>query len=133
MPQIHTPQASPCVATVIDFFYFLDMRQHADAAALMAEQGTWTRGEELLRGPGEVLSALEQRPLNRTTCHVVTNLRVAHLSECSATIRFYMSAYVGVAGEEEMRLVSLRRCTDELVLADGAWKIGKKTSAQMLP
>jgi hypothetical protein len=58
------------------FFGALDGRRYADVAALMCRTGSWHRQGKVLDGPEGVLAALEERPADFSTAHVLTNLVV---------------------------------------------------------
>lgn len=70
-----------CEAVVLTFFHALDTRRHDAAAALMAPEGVWMRQGKRLCGPQEVLAALDARAPERSTCHVITNLRLEAIEQ----------------------------------------------------
>jgi hypothetical protein len=128
-----TIDTAACVSIIMDFFNYLDVRRHGDAARLFARTGQWERGEQTLTGPDSVLKALEARPVDRTTTHVISNLRVEHADATAARLRFYLTAYEGVENVAALRIIGLRRCVDEFSLEDGVLKIRSKRSEAMLP
>lgn len=62
------------------FFLHLDESRYAELAALMAPGGTWLRQGTLLKGRDAILAALETRPANFLTVHMVSNLIVDGVS-----------------------------------------------------
>ena len=125
-----------CEAVVLAFFHALDQRRHEDVAALMAEDGVWMRQGKALRGPQEVLQALHARPAGRTTCHVITNLRLLYASGGRAELGYYLTAYESVAQDGTAgapRLVAIRDCRDTLVQTPQGWRLADKQSRRHLP
>lgn len=124
-----------CEAVVLAFFHALDTRRHEAAAALMAPDGTWLRQGQLLTGPREVLAALEARAPQRTTCHVITNLRLLEHSGSQARVGYFLTAYDSdpqVQGGAP-RLVAIRDCQDRLVASGHDWLLAEKRSRRHLP
>jgi hypothetical protein len=126
-----------CARVVLDFFERLDKRCHDDVSLMMARNGVWHRNGDRLVGRSMVLAALEQRPLNRATAHIVTNLRVDVLDETSAAARFLLTAYEcaldATASDQGARLAGIRECTDRLRYEEGAWRIAEKSSEPCFP
>ncbi|MPT26383.1 MAG: nuclear transport factor 2 family protein [Achromobacter sp.] len=124
-----------CEAVVLAFFHALDTRRHPSAAALMAPDGTWLRQGRLLTGPAEVLAALEARPPQRTTCHVITNLRLLEHRGSQATVGYFLTAYDSdpQAQDGTPRLVAIRDCQDRLVASGQDWRLAEKRSRRHLP
>jgi len=140
-PTFDNADRHACARVTLSFFHALDTRRYEDVAALMAEAGIWQRQGAELVGPAAVLEALQARPAKRTTCHVVTNLRV-ELEEPQtsgqpprARVYFYLTAYDnGSNGDGAgMRLVAIRDCCDELVKTQQGWRIARKSSRKRLP
>ena len=132
-----TQDFNTLAAVVYQFFGALDRRDHQATAQLVAKGGTWQRQGADLVGPDAVLAALEKRDPKRQTAHVVTNLWIEQASDTSARVRFYMSAYETLAGEDGKHgaphFHGVRDCTDDLVREDGQWKIWWKKSRRFLP
>ncbi|GAB2911859.1 nuclear transport factor 2 family protein [Paralcaligenes ginsengisoli] len=127
-----------CAQVTLAFFYALDMRRYGEVAALMAPDGIWLRQGAELRGPEGVLAALDARPASRTTCHIISNLRVELNNEAkppSARVCFYLTAYDNdaVQGSPALRLVAIRDCCDELIKTEAGWRISEKRSRRHLP
>jgi len=55
------------------FFVAIDERNYKEAAGLFAPDGIWHRQGKTLRGPNEILGALEGRPAHLLTRHLITN------------------------------------------------------------
>ncbi|MCZ8383827.1 nuclear transport factor 2 family protein [Achromobacter xylosoxidans] len=124
-----------CEAVVLAFFHALDTRRHEAAASLIAPDGTWLRQGQLLTGPREVLAALEARPPQRTTCHVITNLRLLEYDGSRAMMGYFLTAYDSdpqVQGGAP-RLVAIRDCQDRLAVHGQDWLLAEKRSRRHLP
>lgn len=144
-----------CEAVVLTFFHALDTRRHDAAAALMAPEGVWMRQGKRLCGPQEVLTALNARAPERSTCHVITNLRLEAVDRADdkgdnkaddsssvpasnpprATVGYFLTAYDSVPQEQggAPRLVSIRECRDVLVATPDGWRLADKSSRRHLP
>lgn len=124
-----------CTAIVLEFFHALDTRRHEAAAALMAEDGVWMRQGRRLAGPAQVLEALNARAAERSTCHVITNVRLIDMSEARATLAYFLTAYDSVPQEQGgvPRLVAIRDCLDVLVSTPAGWRLADKSSRRHLP
>jgi len=133
MQSLHIKAA--CEAVVLTFFHALDTRRHDAAAALMADDGVWMRQGRRLAGRQEVLDALNARAAERSTCHVITNLRLVDGNEARATVCYFLTAYDSVPHEQggAPRLVSIRECQDVLVNTAGGWRLADKRSRRHLP
>lgn len=124
-----------CEAVVLTFFHALDTRRHDAAASLMAPDGVWMRQGRRLCGPQEVLDALNARAPDRSTCHVITNLRLIDHAETGATVGYFLTAYDSVPQEQggAPRLVAIRECRDVLVATPEGWRLADKSSRRHLP
>ncbi|MFY3679211.1 nuclear transport factor 2 family protein [Achromobacter xylosoxidans] len=129
------PAKAACEAVVLAFFHALDTRRHEAAAALMAPDGTWLRQGQLLTGPREVLAALAARPPQRTTCHVITNLRLLEYDGSRAMVGYFLTAYDSDAQVQggAPRLVAIRDCQDRLAVHGQDWLLAEKRSRRHLP
>ncbi|TCT09439.1 nuclear transport factor 2 family protein [Paralcaligenes ureilyticus] len=127
-----------CSDVTLSFFHFLDTRRYLDLAALMAPDGVWLRQGQRLLGPDAVLAALNARSATRTTCHVVSNIRVSLFEQSGARharVFFYLTAYDDGASPEQtgLHLVAIRDCCDELIETEHGWRILEKSSHRQLP
>jgi uncharacterized protein (TIGR02246 family) len=127
------PDTSTLASVVYRFFHGLDTRDNDGVARLFARDGTWVRQGAPLTGPDAIRAALEQRDPARGTAHLITNLRIEHATPASARVRFYLTAYESRPGEDALHMHGIRDCLDELLLEDGEWRIGRKTSYRLLP
>lgn len=132
--QAHAVKAA-CEAVVLTFFHALDTRRHDAAAALMAADGVWLRQGQRLCGPQEVLDALNARAPDRSTCHVITNLRLLEHGERGATVGYFLIAYDSVPQAQggAPRLAAIRECRDVLVDTANGWRLADKSSRRHLP
>lgn len=124
-----------CEDVVLAFFHALDTRRHEAAAALMAEDGVWLRQGRRLCGRQEILAALDARAPERSTCHVITNLRLVQTDGAHATVGYFLTAYDSVPQEQggAPRLVSIRECQDVLAATGEGWRLADKSSRRHLP
>ncbi|MEO6985770.1 MAG: nuclear transport factor 2 family protein [Paralcaligenes sp.] len=127
-----------CSDVTLSFFHFLDTRCYSDVAALMAPNGVWLRQGQKLVGPDAVLAALNARSATRTTCHAVSNIRVALFEQAGqrhARVFFYLTAYDDSDSPERtgLHLVAIRDCCDELIETEDGWRILEKSSSRHLP
>lgn len=127
------PDTSTLSSVVHRFFRGLDTRDHDNVAQLFAREGIWVRQGTPLTGPEAIRAALERRDPARGTAHLVTNLWIEQAMPTSARVRFYLTAYENRPGEDTLHMHGIRDCLDELLLEDGEWRIGRKTSRQLLP
>jgi ketosteroid isomerase-like protein len=83
-----------CSQAVMRFYGALDAGDIAGVASWMAPEGVWHRQGQVLRGPAEVLAALQQRPAGRVTAHLVNNL-VVDLDEAgdTASVRYMLLVF----------------------------------------
>lgn len=136
-PSFDEADRCACARVTLSFFHALDTRRYEDVAAFMAPDGIWLRQGAELEGPAAVLAALQARPASRTTCHVVTNLRVeaeAGHAPQRARVHFYLTAYDDAdPSGHGMRLVAIRDCCDELVRTEQGWRVWRKSSRRHLP
>lgn len=122
------------VALVMDFFAALDRRSHAEVAAWIAPEGTWHRQGRALTGPEAVRAALDARPAGRSTCHVITNVRMRRRDGQRVHLTYYLTAYEAIEVEAPApRLAAILECEDVIEhLAQGV-RIVEKTSRRLLP
>lgn len=79
--------------TLSRFFLHLDLREHRELSAMMADDGIWERQGKKLQGPAMTLAAMNERPDGRTTLHVVTNWVIDMNGADAAHASFYMVAF----------------------------------------
>lgn len=121
-----------CLSTVLAFFAGLDAHTDADVVAQLSADCVWERNGEHLAGHAAVMSALANRPADRTTCHAVSNVRFEVLDDTHVIARFFLIVFEGVAAtathEAAFRLAAIRDCTDTLSLRGQRWLIDTKRS-----
>lgn len=79
-----------CENQVMLFFRHLDERSYDALAALLAPDGIWRRQGKVLRGPQQVLNALQQRSPTMKITHIITNLVFDKYDTQCCTMRGYM-------------------------------------------
>ena len=77
-----------CRDVVIRAIRALDSRDYDGMAQAFAEDGVWLRGGETLVGPQAVRAALDQRPADLETQHVVANMIIDDASEGAAIVQY---------------------------------------------
>lgn len=129
-----TGEANPTLETtnaITKFFGALDARRYDEAAGLMAADGTWHRQGALLEGPSEVRAALEQRPLDLTTVHTLSNVLVQS-SAGGLQLTFIGTVYShrGEPSGEPMKATAMQvsRYTCGLSPEPDGWRIKSLTS-----
>ncbi|CAN5326900.1 hypothetical protein BH09PSE6_BH09PSE6_08970 [soil metagenome] len=75
------------------FFHHLDERRYDEMLDLFTDDCRWLRQGQWLDGKPSVRRALETRPADVETRHVMTNAFVAAADADSATVEAYMTAY----------------------------------------
>ncbi|SFB89699.1 hypothetical protein SAMN05216344_10528 [Polaromonas sp. OV174] len=127
----------PAVGQVIASFAALDPRDHAFSAGLIAPQGTWLRQGKILKGSAEARAALDDRPVNRATCHLVTNVRLELKDDDHVAGTYYLTAFQAITDSAstppEPRLAAILECRDQLERAGDMWHITDKRSRRMMP
>jgi len=122
---------------VFKFFAALDQRDHVAASTLIAPDGKWQRQGIWLIGQEAVFNALEARPAERSTCHVISNIEVLAASTTEVELRYYLSAYEAVRDDagvvSPIRLIAILQSHDKLNLYGERWQITSKTSRRHLP
>lgn len=117
------------------FFRCLDTREHAAASALFAPNGVWHRGGTSLTGRAAILAALEKRPAERSTAHLLSNLWAETIDPDHARVHFYLTLRERIAapdGPVVFRSGGVLYGTDNYVrLADG-WRIQDKGTQPVL-
>lgn len=126
-----------CIDAVLRFFAALDEGRLNDVAAAMADDGVWHRQGGALRGPAEVLQALEARPPGRVTAHLVQNLVVDLDDAQNARVRYLVLTYRhdfpdGAAAAATAAPLgapySIAAYDDRLRWAANAWRTGERRS-----
>lgn len=75
------------------FYYYLDESRYAELVACFREDGVWHRQGKALKGPAQIMAAMQERPRTQRTRHVISNVFLSEADENSATLIAYMTAY----------------------------------------
>ena len=70
-----------CERLCMDFAHFVDARRHAEFLALFAEDRVFSRPTDGFKGQKELRRFLEQRPVDVTTRHLCTTVRIEPSTE----------------------------------------------------
>lgn len=76
------------------FYVGLDDRDYEAMAAVFAPDGCWTRAGVDVNGPEGLRKLLDERPLDRHSRHVVSNIIVDLNDDGTASMRCYNTAFV---------------------------------------
>lgn len=116
-----------CEALVIASYSLMDHGDYDACAELFAPDATWVRGGKPVRGRDAIRAALDQRPVEQVSRHVVTNVLVRQQDPVSATASAVFIPVRGVRRENgtcEMPPVSgLGDLRYAFTFAEGHWKI----------
>lgn len=97
MTAVPTSTAAPLLAELTQalhrFFHALDMRRYDCMLDLFTEDCRWLRQGQWLEGKDAVRTALDSRPADVDTRHVLTNAYVSACDGDSAELEAYMTAY----------------------------------------
>lgn len=75
------------------FYDCLDSRDYAGVMSCFSENGVWFRRGGQVTGHPAIREALDGRPLNFHTSHMVTNVRVEQSSSTEGAVTFCMTGY----------------------------------------
>ncbi len=119
-----------CASICTQFFHFLDRRDYSAVASLIAEDGVWIRQGLALTGGAEVRSALEARPSDFETRHLLNNVVVEILDASSARVAYDLSVYTrnGISPAIHAAIMS---GTDLLGHDGAAWRIRLKQAEKI--
>jgi hypothetical protein len=124
-----------CVKVTLRFFRCLDLREHETAAGLFAPDGIWNRLGTALAGRAAILAALNERPAERSTAHLLSNVWAETLDPDHARVHYYLTLRESIAKPNEPathRTGGVLYGTDHYVqLADG-WRIQSKGTQPVL-
>jgi hypothetical protein len=90
MDTAHSDARYACERLATAVYSLMDQGHYAECAALFAGDGVWVRGEEV-KGPAAIVEALNRRPADQITRHLITNVlvRVTSDTEATATAIFF--------------------------------------------
>lgn len=130
-PTASTDEAA-CFAATLQFFRALDARDHAACVAAFAPGGAWHRQGKRLDTPEAILAALDSRPANRRTAHLVTNLMAEPLEGGRFAVRFLLTAYDGTVEADGAapvpRFAGMLDGRDEYVRTPQGWRLADKST-----
>jgi len=91
-----------CSQVILRFFRALDESNVEALLSVVAKDGVWVRQGTELAGHAAIRDAFAQRPANRTTLHLVTNLVVDVDGAATARATSYLTVHAetGQAGRE---------------------------------
>ena len=105
MSQSTQYDVTPAVAGLLHrLFVYLDERRYCEAAALFGSDGLWVRQGKRLVGADEVQQALEERPADLVTRHLISN---TVLDGQAADMHDSIHYVVVYAGQDDGSLLSL--------------------------
>lgn len=114
-----------CRELVVRSIRALDGREYDIIAGAFAEDGVWERGGEQLVGPRAVRDALDKRPAELETQHLVSNLVVDMVSENVAVVRYTLCAYAQTA-DAAYHLHAIFKATDHLGRTPDGWRFANR-------
>ena len=99
----------------------LDGRDYDTVAGSFAADGVWDRAGEALAGPEAVRQALDKRPADLETQHLISNMVVDFPSETSAVVSYTLAAYAQRSGSA-YHLHAIFKANDRLVTDGATWR-----------
>ncbi len=117
------------------FFRCLDTRENEAAIALFAPDGVWHRGATALSGRAAILAALEKRPAERSTAHLLSNLWAEAVDPDHARVHFYLTLRESIAMPNQpvvFRSGGVLYGTDNYVRLAEGWRIQDKGTRPVL-
>lgn len=118
---------SSCEALVIASYSLMDQGDYDGCADLFALDATWVRGGKPVQGRAAIRAALDQRPADQISRHIVTNVLVRQQGPSAATATAVFVPIRGVRRESgtcEMPPISgLGDLRYTFTRSDGRWMI----------
>lgn len=127
-----------CENQVLRFFRYLDERRYESLAGLMAPDGIWHRQGKVLKGPAQVLAAVQSRSPTMRIAHIATSLAVESIAADQCTVHGYMLIIrhdPGVLTADPLPLhgvESVRNLLARLERRDGGWLISELSVEQTI-
>lgn len=120
-----------CFAATLKFFRALDERDHDACVAAFAPGGAWHRQGKRLDTPAAIREALESRPADRRTAHLINNLIAASAGPDRIVVRFLLTAYDGTVHDGAApapRFAGVLDARDEYVRTAQGWQLADKST-----
>ncbi len=124
-----------CTRLILDLARFTDDGNYDAALALFCDDATMDRDGEVFSGITALRQAYAQRPANRITRHVVSNIVVQRDGAAQALATSYVTVYRHSVdpnhAEPPYRIPGadvLGQYQDRLVLAPAGWRLASRTT-----
>src|SRR5689334_3332736 len=91
--------ARSCEALVIASYSLMDQGDYDGCADLFAPDATWIRGGKPVQGKAAIREALDQRPVDQVSRHIVTNIVVRQEAASTARATAVLIPFRGVQRE----------------------------------
>jgi ketosteroid isomerase-like protein len=120
-----------CERLLVRLFHCLDARDYEGVAACFAEDSLWLRQGKELRGPGQVLKALQERTATIHVHHLLSNIDVRLSGENRAKSIAYMTVYRSDTGKPPVFPIKVQGpelvavCTGELRRSADQWRVSR--------
>ena len=123
-----------CEALSNEFAWSVDHRDYQAVAELFTEEGVLDRGGHVASGRGEILAAMEARPIELTARHVITNFRIESISEREVCATSYVTIYLLPKSDSQLphkdsltaAAAFLAENHDLFVSTDTGWRISHR-------
>jgi hypothetical protein len=129
---IAVPDAVLMANVTSEFYGHLDDRNYEEALKAFAVDGVWFRRGLPVKGHRSMLEAMQARPPNFHTRHVVSNVRVYQESAETGSVLFYLTGhpYIGDIPDGEYAPLPaahiLATYRDSMRKVDSRWMITEK-------
>lgn len=122
-----------CARLVLDLARFTDSGDYTAALALFSDDATMDRDGEVFRGIAALRQAYAQRPANRITRHVLSNIVVQRDGADRARVSSYVTVYRHIVDPEHPEppyrkagADVLGQYEDRLVHTAGGWRLASR-------
>lgn len=130
--QIAADVEAACRQLIMAFAQHLDHRRFAEVATLFTDDGVWLRRGASMRGPGEILAFLQQRPATVVERHIMTTTLIEHLGDTTCAARSYATIYRAERAGDEVPTVTgpaaIGEFHDEFRLTGAGWRFTYRSS-----
>lgn len=124
---------SHCAQAIARFYHGLDQRDNESLLACLEADTVWVRQGKTLKGPEQILEALDQRDPQRVTSHQVSNLYIKLAEDgVMAHVIYYLTVYDNQHSTSGLQLKTILRSEDVFRLRNGAWVLSSKQSHKHL-